>query len=208
MSLPLSTKPRLKNDNNRQLLDRRLYRRVKVKLDGRFMRADKAEYPCVATSISVGFVRVASTVKVAIDEHIVAYFDHIGGVQGTVIEKSDDGFMIQFRATRRKREKLAAELTWLLSRDEISGIEQRRHERHRVVNKVSVLKLDEGIEVQCRILDISLSGASIGTSARPPIGTEIQLGKQRARVMRHHDAGIGVQFLTPQAPEALRQYLG
>jgi hypothetical protein len=70
------------------------------------------------------------------------------------------------------------------------------------------LKLAEGLAVQCRVLDVSLSGASIGTEARPAIGSEVHLGRLRARVMRHHERGIGLQFLDIQDPEALRRYFG
>ena len=58
------------------------------------------------------------------------------------------------------------------------------------------------------MLDFSLSGASVGTKARPPIGAEVHLGKLRARVMRHHEHGIGLQFLDIQDPEAVRRYFG
>jgi hypothetical protein len=60
------------------------------------------------------------------------------------------------------------------------------------------------------VLDISISGASIGTPARPDIGTEVVLGDQklRARVMRHHAQGFGVQFLDTQNQAALRRHFG
>ena len=71
-----------------------------------------------------------------------------------------------------------------------------------------MLKLADGQSVDCRVLDVSLSGASIGTEARPPIGSEVIFGKLRCRVMRYHERGIGVQFLDIPDPEALRRYFG
>jgi hypothetical protein len=41
---------------------------------------------------------------------------------------------------------------------------------------------------------------------RPPIGSELTLGKLRCRVMRYHERGIGVQFIDIQEPEALRRH--
>ena len=58
------------------------------------------------------------------------------------------------------------------------------------------------------MLDVSISGASIATPARPEIGTEVILGKLRARVVRHHADGFGVRFLDIQNPTALRRYFG
>ena len=77
-----------------------------------------------------------------------------------------------------------------------------------MANKSSTLKLADGTTASCRVLDVSLSGASISTEARPPIGSQVMFGKLRCRVMRYHERGIGVQFLDIQDPEALRRYFG
>ena len=47
----------------------------------------------------------------------------------------------------------------------------------------------------CEILDISLQGMSLQTQSRPPVGEIVKLGVTSGRVVRHHDDGIGVQFL-------------
>jgi len=148
-----------------------------------------------------------SPVVVEPGEVIVAYFDHIGGIEGTVVRIFDGGFAIAMNATQHKREKIAAQLTWLVNRHELQSAVDRRHER-RTVNQKTTLKLDRDISVECRVLDVSLSGASIETTARPPIGTDVLFGKLRCRVMRHHDNGIGVAFLDIQEPEAIRKYFG
>ncbi len=188
--------------------DRRRHKRVSVTLLGRFMRANKQEYPCKLHDISVGGAAMMSPIEVPEGEHIVAYFDHIGGLEGTVIRCFEGGFAIRFNATQHKREKLAAQLTWLINRNELVGIEERRHERIIPRNGTSSLKLAEGIVVACQVIDVSISGASIGTEARPAIGSEILLGKLRGQVIRHHKLGIGVQFLDIQNPLALRRYFG
>ena len=188
--------------------DRRRHKRVSVTLLGRFMRANKQEYPCKLHDISVGGAALMSPIAVPEGERIVAYFDHIGGLEGIVVRSFEGGFALKFNATQHKREKLAAQLTWLINRDELVGEEERRHERIVPRNGMSSLKLAEGIVVACQVLDVSISGASIGTEARPAIGQEIYLGKLRGRVVRHHDQGIGLQFLDIQNPLALRRYFG
>ena len=70
---------------------------------------------------------------------------------------------------------------------------------------MSSVQLAEGIVLNCRVLDVSISGASVATPARPDIGTEVMLGKLRARVVRHHPEGFGVQFIDIQNPTALRR---
>ena len=188
--------------------DRRRHKRVAVTLLGRFMRENKQEYPCRLIDISVGGAAVLSQVQVDIDERVVAYFDHVGGIEGNVVREFDGGFAFRINATRHKQEKLAAQLTWLANRSELGEIEERRHERITPANGQSTLQLAEGIVLTCRILDISISGASIATPARPEIGTEVVLGKLRASVVRHHAEGFGVRFIDIQNPAALRRYFG
>jgi hypothetical protein len=172
------------------------------------MRATKEEHPCKLVDISVGGAAVTSPSPATVGERIIAYFDHIGGIEGEVVRLFEDGFAFKIHATSHKREKLAAQLTWLANRNEFDGEAGRRHER--ITPKVgeSTLHLAEGIDLTCRVLDISISGASIATPARPEIGSEVVLGKLRARVVRHHPEGFGVKFIDIQNPAALRRYFG
>lgn len=188
--------------------DQRRHKRFTLALLGRFMRASKHEYPCKLNDISVGGVSVTSPVAVDPEERIVAYFDEIGGLEGNVVRVFEGGFAMKLRVTPHKREKLAAQITWLVNKSELTGIAARRHERLAVDNKTTTLKFPDGTTSECQSLDVSLSGASIATAARPPIGSELMFGKLRCRVMRHHDRGIGVQFLDIQDPEAVRRYFG
>lgn len=183
------------------------HRSVRLALIGRFMRASKAEYPAKTTRISVAELSLATAVRPAEDERIIAYFEHVGGLEGVVSRIYEAGFDLRLNITTRKREKLAAQLTWLLNRGEIAGLEERRHERFAVGNKTLHILFEDGRSSACRILDISVSGASIETSLRPEIGSDILVGKQRAVVRRHHDQGIGVQFMQEQEADRLEGFL-
>ncbi|MFA5951298.1 MAG: PilZ domain-containing protein [Hyphomicrobium sp.] len=188
--------------------DRRRHKRFSLTLLGRFMRANRQEFPCKLTEISVGGALIMSPVDVDVDERIVAYVDELGGLEGTVARVFDGGFAMRLTVSPHKRDKLAAHITWLVNKDVVGGVEARRHQRIAVANKTSTLKLAEGSSIACEVLDVSLSGASIGTNARPPIGSQVMFGKMRSRVMRYHDRGIGVLFLDIPDPEALRRYFG
>jgi hypothetical protein len=190
--------------------DRRRHKRIAVELLGRFMRENKQEHPCKLIDISAGgaALRPMSSTTVAIGERVVAFFDHVGGIEGTVVRDFDGGFAMKLAATQHKREKLAATLTWLANRSELDGADERRHERIVPKSGRQQLQLAEGIMLECQVLDISVSGASIGTPARPVIGTEVMLGKLRARVVRHHTQGFGVQFIDTQNQATLRRQFG
>lgn len=198
---PTSPEPRIATD-------RRRHKRYEITILGRFMRQTKHEYPCKLKDISVGGAAMMSPVEVSMGERIIAYFDHIGGLEGEVVRVFEGGFAIQIVATQHKREKLAAQITWLINQSELSGIDARRHERMVVPDRLSTLKLPDDSQVDCHIQDVSLSGASVRTAVRPPVGSEVVLGKLRCLVVRHHDTGLGLAFVDIQEPEALRRYFG
>jgi len=187
--------------------DRRRHRRVPITLLGRFMRANKQEFSCKLVDISVGGAAIHTPVEVDIGERILATFDNLGAIEGHVVRTFAGGFAIELQATQYKRDKLAAQITWLMNRHELGdAAEVRRHERIAIANskKETTLKLDEGVSIPVNIIDFSMSGASISTNARPPIGQLVQVGKIKARVVRHHNDGIGVEFLSVQAQEAVQ----
>ena len=189
-------------------LERRAHKRYNITLLGRFMRPNKQEYPCKIRDISVSGLAVTSPVDVEIGERIVAYFDHLGGLEGHVVRAFDCGFAIALKATQHKREKLANQLEFFSGRTNASEPPARRHDRFAIQEQSTTLRLDEGIAVQVRVMDVSISGASVETEARPPLGAEVVLGKLRARVVRHHNAGLGLEFIDIQNPDALRRYFG
>ncbi|MGE0769163.1 MAG: PilZ domain-containing protein [Hyphomicrobiaceae bacterium] len=188
--------------------DQRRHRRVALTLFGRFMRANRQEYPCKSIDISVGGIALMSPVAVEDGETIVVYLDQLGGLEGTVARQFPGGFAISLNITEYRREKLASQVTWLINRHELNNADKRRHERVIPRKASSSLSLENGAVLPCRVLDVSISGASISTEVRPPLESEVVLGKLRSRVVRHHDEGIAVSFLDIQQPTALRRYFG
>jgi hypothetical protein len=186
--------------------DQRRHRRVALALLGRFMRANKHEYPCRLNDISVGGAAINSPIETEMGERIVVYFDHIGGLEGHVVRVFEGGFAMEFKVTARKREKLAAQLTYLINRDVVNGSDQRLHERTSVGQRTNSVLLDTGETLECEVIDVSLSGASLKMEQRPPVGLELTLGRLKARIVRHHEQGIGVRFVDIQEPEALRRH--
>lgn len=63
---------------------------------------------------------------------------------------------------------MAAQLTWLANKDVLDLPEDRRHERVVPDIRHSTVVLDYGRRYNCKIIDISLSGAAIELDVRPP----------------------------------------
>ncbi len=187
--------------------DRRRYQRVHVNLLGRFMLEDRREYPLQTTDMSPGSLSVTSPITGRVGERVIAYIDHIGRIEGQIVRVYDSGFAMSITATLRKRDKLAAKLTWLANRHELNLPEDRRHDR--VTPKVTStnVSLPDGREYRARLVDASLSGAALAIEVKPPIGSPVMVGKLRARVLRHFDEGIAVEFATVQTQTSLDQNL-
>ena len=52
---------------------------------------------------------------------------------------------------------------------------------------------------------MSLSGAALATKLRPPLGSPIRLGRLGARVVRHFDDGIGIEFMRLMSDAAIEK---
>ncbi len=183
------------------------YQTVVVNLQGRLMCANFEEFECVAVEMSPGEVEFKCSALPHVTERIVSYIDHIGRIEGKVTELVKNGFRIAVNATDRKRQKLAAQLTWFANRSELGLPEDRRHERIVPRNPNAEIRLPDGDTCPCRIVDLSMSGAALELNARPDIGTQVILGTMRARVVRHFEDGIAIEFATIQPPETLESFI-
>jgi len=107
-----------------------------------------------------------------------------------------------------KRERIANLLTWLTIQRALGLGEERKHER--VVPRINASKLilPDGDVHNCRVIDVSLSGASIACAIKPAIDTVVILGRMRGRVVRHHDQGIALQFVELHDPDSLARTFG
>jgi hypothetical protein len=185
----------------------RSFQRVTVNVEGRLMLANLDEFPCSVIDMSPGDVSFVCAGQPRVNERVIAYLDHLGRLEGNVISLSDNGFVMSINATDRKREKLAAQLTWIANKHELGLPEDRRHDRLTPRNTLCEIALEDGTRYSCRIMDLSLSGAAVDTEVRPPLGTPVRLGNMRGRVVRHFVEGVAIEFNSIQSREALTSFL-
>ena len=182
--------------------ERRRFQRVKVHLLGRYMLPDRREFPCQVINMSPGGLALLAPGIGNVGDRVIAYLDHIGRVEGRHPHHRqrlcDDG-----HPTPRKRDKLAAQLTWLANRDILNLPEDRRHDRIIPRNPIALLTLEDGSNMTCRIIDLSLSGAAIAAENRPPLKSLVMLGKVQSRVVRHLEEGFALEFVHEQVAETL-----
>lgn len=187
--------------------ERRRHQRVKVNLLGRYMLADRREFPCQVIDMSPGGMAVAAPVVGTPGERVIAYVDHLGRLEGKIARLIENGFAMSISATPRKRDKLAAQLTWLANRQILNLPEDRRHGRFTPKNPVARLILPNGENVTCRIIDLSASGVaiSIAPDLLPDVGAAVTVGKTTGRVIRHIEDGFAVEFNRLQHPDSVEE---
>jgi hypothetical protein len=200
MAIPL-TKPRTVP----RAEERRRHQRVKVNLLGRYMLADRRDFPCQVIDMSPGGMAILTPVVGVPGERVIAYVDHLGRLEGKIARLIDNGFAMTISATSRKRDKLAAQLTWLANRQILNLPEDRRHGRFTPRNTLARLILPNGTNVTCRVIDLSASGVAIAISPeqRPDVGAAVTVGKTTGRVVRHIEDGFAVEFTRLQHPDSV-----
>src|SRR5450755_778646 len=184
--------------------ENRRYQRVKVDLLGRYMLEDRREFPCQVINMSPGGLALIAPACGRLGERVVAYVDHVGRLEGLIARIFPSGFSMTIAASQRKRDKLAAQLTWLANRHILDMPEDRRHQRMANRDQMVTLVLPDGAQEQCAIVDLSVSGVAVVSLNRPPMGATVRVGKAPGRVVRHLDNGFAVEFSRVQKPDLLK----
>src|SRR3981081_2683471 len=133
--------------------EHRTYQRVKVDLLGRYMLEDRREFPCQVVNMSPGGMAVIAPQCRRLGERVVAYIDHVGRLEGMIARIYPSGFSMTISASQRKRDKLAAQLTWLANRSILDLPEDRRHQRIEARDQATSVRMETGGEERCRIVD-------------------------------------------------------
>jgi hypothetical protein len=155
--------------------------------------------------MSPGGMALVAPVLGNINERVIAYVDHLGRLEGVITRLFANGFAMTIAATARKRDMLAAQLTWLANRHILNLPEDRRHGRFVPKYAGTMLVMPNGVNIGCRLIDLSLSGAAVATDQRPTMGALVTLGKVQGRVVRHLDNGFAVEFLRLQHPDFVEE---
>ena len=133
------------------------------------------------------------------------YHDHIGRIEGVVTRTLQDGFAMTVIASDRKKDKLAAQLTWLANKHELDLPEDRRHERVAPRNPTSVLQLHRRPSVPVPdhrpVLTVRRS-RSRSTSSRRSASRSC-LAPCAGQIVRHFEDGVAIEFAVIQRPETL-----
>lgn len=188
--------------------ERRRFRRVEVNLPGRlFVPADSREAQCKVVDLSPGGASIETDLIPETGTNVVLYVDGFGRFEGAVARKDGFGFGIRFNATQLKREKTAEQLTLFMNKELVGDQPVMRAHDRTPTKGVAQFTRADGVIVKCEVIDLSPTGVSVKTAIRPHIGEFVLIGQLAGRVARHHEQGIGIQFVGLQVEKPTADYL-
>jgi PilZ domain len=175
--------------------ERRRFRRVRVDLAGRlFTPGDGKEARCTVLNLSPGGAAIACEITPDHGTAVVLYVDGFGRFEGAVARRDGQSFGVSFVCTPAKRERTAEQLTLFLNKALVDESLLRRHECTHQKGFAKFTRADGQI-VNCEVMDISVGGVSLKSEVRPPLGEFVLVASMAGRVARHHEHGIGIEFV-------------
>jgi hypothetical protein len=176
------------------MAERRRNMRVQVDLGGRiFVPADGREGQCRIVEMSPGDAQVVSEIIPDTGTAIVLYVEGFGRFEAAVVRSEWDRFAVTLHCSSLKQERVAELLQHITNHEPPGDTALRRHERVGGQG-IAHFTRSNGENVACEVLDLSLSGVSLKTDAKPRIGEPLMIGQMSGRVVRHHETGIAVEF--------------
>ena len=192
--------------------ERRHFMRARVEIAGRFfVPSDSREAQCKVVDLSPGGALIVSEIVPMAETQVILYIDGFGRLEGNVVRPQEviaDGttspegsFGVQFHCSPMKRDKIAEQLTLYLNRGIVDETTVRRHDREPTKGLTRFTRAN-GEVLNCEVQDLSLSGVSLKTDVRPPLGEIVLIGQTAGRVARHHETGIAIEFVSAQHDKA------
>ncbi len=178
------------------------HRSFDLRLGGRYslasrydMLGHRREFACRTSRVSPYQMFVAVPVLGPVGERVVSYFGDFGTLDGWISDLSEGGFLLNIELPRKKREKFAAQLTWLKKRQaDAAVIDARAQKRIVPQNPHTTLIFGDGTTLNCLVIDISPSGVAVSADIDPEIGTRLAVGRAVGHVIRKFAEGFAVEF--------------
>jgi hypothetical protein len=175
--------------------DNRKYERIQLFLPGQlFDPRSEQSAECKVLNLSAGGAAVQCDTKFPSGHALVLYIENFGRFEGKTIVHATGQMALEFSIGETKRGRLKEMLKSFAAGGVASVTQMRKHARTPSVVSGSIVR-ENGEQISCEVLDISLDGVSLRTAVRPPVGEIVSLGRTRGRVVRHHPEGIAIQYV-------------
>ena len=183
------------------LNDKRKHRRIAIPLMVKMLMEDGTESEAIIRDISAGGAALLSEARPRPGSKVIIYIQDVGRMEANAIREHPHGFAVGFNCSKSKQEKVADKLTWLSNKARL-GLAEDGLSMEGVQGQQAELILSTGSTLSCRIVGLSLNGASLQIAPRPSIGTPVVLGRMKGTVTHHLPEGVGIEFTGPSAISA------
>ena len=189
-----------KNADDIMYVERRREPRIFLSVAGRYVFATRhtsesfREYSCRVVNVSLHAIALCAPVIGAKGARVIVHCEEFGRFEGAIIRPLSGGFAMSLAADDDMRAKLAEKITWY-ERIKNFDISDRRINK-RIVPKDprSVIIFPDNRQVECSVIDISITGVAVAADIRPEIGTQLTVGTLPGQVVRHLANGFAVHF--------------
>lgn len=177
--------------------DRRGEPRDRADLAGRYMLSDHREYDGEVLEVALGSVTIKGPKTGEIGDRVIMYIDQLGRIEGNIKRHTEDGFALELTLSPAAANKWAERIANLDPQAHQLAAEQREALRAKPEEDTrSRMTLPDGRSYPCEVIDVSISGAAIKVGVFPAIGTPVQLGKMRGKIVRHLPQGVAIEFVS------------
>lgn len=160
-----------------------------------------------ARSVSTSKAVVTSDTAVERGERVALRFETIGVRRGMVERATPDGFMVVFSEEKAGEDDVSARIGWLNRKVRGRAADRRDHRRVVPKHADAILVLGADNYAECKLRDVSRSGAAVYAPTQPAIGSLLAIGAIPGRVVRHFEGGFAVRFLAIQVESELEALL-
>ena len=144
---------------------------------------------CKVLNLSAGGAAVQCETQFPAGLLLVLYIENFGRFEGTTIVHKSGQLALEFAIGESKRGRLKEMIKTFAG----GGLVAKPERTPSLV--AGSFTRENGEQIACEVLDISLDGVSLRTRSRPPVGEIVNLGRTRGRVVRHLIEGIAVQYV-------------
>lgn len=175
--------------------DERRFRRVSLSLPAQITINAVDEYEARLVNISPGGMALMANTRARVGDAVVARIKDLDVIEGTVARVFPDGFGVSFRLSQRRRALLTEKLILLTNASFAEGlVDRRRSPRHASSDARTICRLSDGTSLYVKIVNMSVDGVAVDAPRRPPLGSEIHVGRQRGVVARHTPRGFVIVY--------------
>jgi len=163
-----------------------------------FFPERRSEEECFVFDLSPAGAGIKSACLVALGSRTVLYVAGLGRFEGKISRRDRLRIGLQFKFSDTKRKRIAAQLSAFVSQGVVGETALRVGGRLSADSMPCSFMSQSGETHSCELADLTLIGAYLKTDGRPNIGEIICFGSVLARVVRHTECGIAVNYAESQ----------